>query len=574
MGFSVKVELLDPATDAVVDSVSANGVLPDVHKYISTLGFPFTDRDDKYTHDLYWNVDFMYQGILCSSDDINMSKNVCKFSPGISNAAHGNYCASDYLTLHEVDLASYDKKYGFYRNDLSTYARDKVTKVWEWGTTQGNGTIKSIGLGTITMPNTFQKEYPEDKMAWDRYPNPLVGVDGYTGPATREINSDSDPSGVSNELMVFPKGYSGSWQKGYYETAKNIVLWFSNESAVTLPDGTIIPQGWSAQQEDGTRKTRIYYRVVDKKWLYKYPMFMRMLTNAEKSSERIIFHPLALQRPVTVFQFKLYDGYIDIDSPSTLCYVSNDGTYIPRVLNNACAAFWVYKDKGEAPPDYDGYNIYTKYWNEYLFYVISGDIPTLQVIDTVSKIPGLATSQSTSACRWNGAILTEDLGMITRLYRSKSGYQYHLIEKRTLNGFHLVWRKVLPLTITSGSIVDPASVTFLPMYANGETYVYVQTYNAVKDVQVLLVLSAKTGEEVGYITRYMGRYSQTSYKGIGIFDVDDRESPFSLADCHTTVGNYQLELINNFFTAKAVLPRAIEKTEAYKMRITAEITLE
>ena len=45
MPAKVKVELINPTTEEVVESVSADGILPDVHKYISTFGFPYIVKD-------------------------------------------------------------------------------------------------------------------------------------------------------------------------------------------------------------------------------------------------------------------------------------------------------------------------------------------------------------------------------------------------------------------------------------------------------------------------------------------------------------------------------------------------
>lgn len=573
MPANVKVELINPSTDEVVDTVTADGVLPDVHKYISTFGFPHIRKETEGA-DLFWNSAFIFQGIMCNSEQVDGSKSKCTFKPCTDVTARGSYC-TDAFTITYDDIAykmgDLDKRYGYYNNTLSGNTLDSCVKVWEWDTANGNGNINSICLTTSQAAMTYNKDFPEDMVALPKtYIYPLTGITRYTRfPSTiPEIDSavdltDSDVF-ISSLIDVDLSSTDGA-KISFYETTKNIVFLKILSSDYIYNDITY-PAKRNEQQADGTYVTRVYYKIVDKKWLYKYrqPIFGSENTGNDED----VYHPIAAFRPEHIIANA--DGYIDINTGTSKVNFDSTNPVFYRVEDNAYAILGLNYDDGvrNNPIDYDA-NVYMNYFKKSRYYAISGDTPTLEVFDSLYNTP-IYGSGSTYASSRDEALFTRDRGVILRYYRSG---RYNFIEKRTLSGFNLVWRNDLGTTApTNTSFVAYSSSVIDQIYGAGKYYAIMYLYQGDNGSSsreaplVSAILDMDNGEIVGYATG--SPINTTSYKLVYY----DLESPFRLYYTqNSSAYDLNLAMYTNFFTMKCNLPRAIVKTADYKMRVTVEI---
>lgn len=574
MPAKVKVELINPSTDEVVDMIEADGILPDVHKYISTFGFPHIEKTDAGSN-LFWNSAFIFQGIMCNSEQVDGSKSKCTFNPCTDVTARGNYC-TDAFTITYDDIAyklgDLDKRYGYYNNTLSGNTLDSCVKVWEWDTANGNGNINSICLTTSQAAMTYNKDFPEDMVALPKTSvYPLTGITRHTyfpsiiPKIDSTANLGTNSGGLISSLIDVDLSSTDGAKISFYETTKNIVFLKILSSDYTYNDITY-PAKRNEQQEDGTYVTRVYYKIVDKKWLYKYRQSIFGSENTGDTYE--VYHPIAAFRPEHIIANS--DGYIDINTGTSVVNFDSTNPVFCRVEDNAYAILGLNYDDGvrNNPIDYDA-NVYMNYFLKSRYYAISGDTPTLEVFDSLYNTP-IYGSDSTYASSKEEALFTRDRGIILRYYRSG---RYNFIEKRTLSGFNLVWRNDLGTTSpTNTSFVAYSSSVIDQIYGAGKYYAIMYLYQGASGAsareapRVSAILDMDNGEIVGYATG--SPIGTTSYKLVYY----DLESPFRLYYTqNSSAYDLKLAMYTNFFTMKCNLPRTIVKTADYKMRVTVEI---
>ena len=580
MGFEVKVELLNPTTDEVVDSVTAQGVLPDVHKYISTLGFPHSDRGGLSHLQCFHNVDFIFQGIMCNSDTLDMSKSKNTFDPALDVIARGTNCTEAYTTTsvasgEATPLGAIDKRYGYYKPAASIANTNKVIKKWEWGTENGNGEINSIGLGMIPTALTYSKSLPTDIISTaTKAINPIVGCPLYYTelPAGRPVVDENKNYATSTESLnslidVELSGTDGRYI-AFYQTDKSIVFLTFITKDLTLDDMTFSSE-FNVLQEDGTYLTKVRYKKIDKKWIYRYNTIMGCTADYDTYDIRYL-HPLAALESRNIVMHP--DGILDINTGTETLILPSSGSSwgFYSVEDNAYVVFGSkYGKQGtDVPPDYaeSGYNIQTSSWTKIRFYAISGENPAVEVLDTV-------TSSSTSTnlnAQSNSLVFTKDKCIVDRLYSNTSSRKYNFVEKRTLSGNNLVWRLDLGLVPPEGlTLASDRYYRFL-FEGAGKKYCAMKLYNTLwSSFNIYTLFDLGTGAISGYLLGALRFYGHT------MFLAYDKEDPFRLAYTQNTA-HYDMKvcLYTNFFTAKANLPRTITKTNAHKMRVTATITAE
>ena len=574
MPAKVKVELINPSTNAVVDTVVADGILPDVHKYISTFGFPYIVKDTPGSN-LFWNTAFIYQGIMCNSEQVDSSKSKCMFKPCIDVTARGNYCTDAFtVTASNVTykMGDLDKRYGYYNNTLSGNTLDKCVKVWEWDQNNGNGNINSICLTNSPAAITYNKNFPEDIVALPATATyPLSGITRYSYFPTDVPQIDSVNNLATN---------SGDWIQSLinidlptsdkiacYQTTKNIVFLKSLDADYTY-NGTTYPAKRNEQQADGTYITRVYYKVIDKKWLFKYRQGIFGSENTGNDTE--VYHPLATYLSSHIVAHS--DGYIDINTGTS--QVSEDSFFF-NVEDNAYAVLGVSYDKrGANPPkDYDA-KVNTSYFFKSRYYVISGDTPALEVFDSVHSTPIFGTG-STNATGKTTSLFTKDKCVILRYYNTSSSRKYNFIEKRTLYEFNLVWRNTLSMTAPANtSFASVSNSAIDQIYGDGKYYAIMYLYtgknstNARTAPRASAIIDLASGAIVGYATGLNVDSSSYTLKHV-YYDI---ESPFRIYQMQNTSSyDMKLSMFTNFFTMKCNLPRQIVKTSDYKMRVTVEI---
>lgn len=574
MPANVKVELINPSTDEVVDTVTADGVLPDVHKYASTIGFPHTRRTAEGLA-LFWNSAFIFQGIMCNSEQVDSSKSKCTFKPFIDVTARGNYCTDAFTKTYDdiaYKMGDLDKRYGYYNNTLSGNTLDSCVKVWEWDTANGNGNINSICLTTPQAAITYNKDFPEDMVALPKTSiYPLTGITRYTSfpssiPKIDSVANLTDSADYITSLIDVDLSSTDGAKISFYETTKNIVFLKILGEDYTY-NGVTYPAKRNEQQEDGTYVTRVYYKIVDKKWLYKYRQPIFGSENTGDTYE--VYHPIATFRSSHIIANA--DGYIDINTGTSELNFGSENPVFCRVEDNAYAILGLRYDDGvrNNPIDYDA-NVYMNYFKKSRYYAISGDTPTLEVFDSLYNTPIHYDPATTYASSQEEALFTRDRCVILRYYRSG---RYNFIEKRTLSGFNLVWRNDLGTTApTNTSFVAYSSSVIDQIYGAGKYYAILYLYQGDSGAssreapRVSAILDMDNGEIVGYATG--SPMDITSYKLVYY----DLESPFRLYYTqYSSSYDLKLAMYTNFFTMKCNLPRTIVKTADYKMRVTVEI---
>lgn len=581
MPAKVRVELLNPSTDAIIDAVEANGILPDVHKYLSTFGFPHIQKPISSNDagiNLFWNSAYIFQGIMCNSEQLDNSKSKCIFKPCLDVTARGNYCTDAFtVTASNVvyKMGDLDKKYGYYNNILSKNSLDKCVKVWEWGTENGNGVINSIGLTNSPASVTYNKDFPEDIVSLPATATyPLSGITRHTSFPSSMPKIDStanlatnDASGLVSIIDVDLSSTDNAFITAY-ETSKNIVFLKIIAEDYTYNDVTY-PAKRNEQQEDGTYVTRVYYKVVDKKWLYKYRQPIFGSENTGDSKE--VYHPLATLLSEHIIAHS--DGYIDVNTGEEQFKFSSP--FFHNVEDNAYAVFsHSYGTRGaNAPSDYDA-NVYTAYFQKSKYYVISGDTPTLEVFDSVLSTP-IRNAGTSYATNYTTSLFTRDKGVILRYYNTSSSRKYHFIEKRTLYGFSLIWRNTLSMTAPDNTSFTAVSSSVIDQIYGGDKYyatVYLYTGKNSSSSRYAPRASAVLDMDTGNIVGYTNGLNIDTNITRCIHIYYDLESPFRLYYTQNSSSfDMKLSMFTNYFTMKCNLPRTIVKTSDYKMRVTVEI---
>ena len=538
MNCKAKIELIDPDTEEVKVEKAAKGIITNAYKYISTLGYPFTDRT-KYSVMTYYNADVIAQGCIAFNADLGSDENDTIFDFNNVKTAFGSRYTSD--------MSQYSTKYGAYRKDLSTYTDSVVEKVWEWGTQQGNGTIRSVALTHSSGADCFDTEYLTSDITVGNDYMPTLRC-----PFGDSVKIDGASTFSSNQQVITcPEIKTVNWYESrhprlnYYVTENNIIqLCTSNGNTnVTVKDA----------EGKETKQTKILYRVIPRKEISYYPLAIGGL---DKGTSKYL-HPLSRPEYADRDYVRLEDGWDGeiIINTGTCDLIEFDRS----TLSVEDSAFMVYLSRsdnaGSVNPD--GADAGASLYGRMITYVISGDTPTVSKYDSIYNSPLFVTATTSATYLGGNIVFTKDLGYIYNSYRGGDYPEYNYIAKRFLNNDELAWKINMSNTKNTSSYLN-----IFPCVDGAFEVPLTGTYPMINQVR-------KTSD--GSLLGYCRDYENHAYHWIK--DIDSSNIFLLVPDRgdSSTTSLCQVELMTNYLFCKINFDEDIVKTDKYKMRITVTI---
>lgn len=538
MNCKAKVELIDPDSGEVKEQKEARGIITNAYKYISTLGYPFTDRT-KYTVMSYYNADVIAQGCIAFKDALDSNEDATLFDFSNEKTAFGSRYTSD--------MSKYSTKYGVYREDLSTHTDSSVEKVWEWGTQQGNGTIRSIALTHSSGADCFDTAHPSSDITVG---NDYVPILRCPYGESVKIDGASTFSSIQNditcqEIKTVNWNESQNPRVNYYATERNIIqLCISNGNMnITVQD----------EEGNATKQTKILYRVIPRKEICYYPL---ALGGLDKGKSKYL-HPLARPEYNNRDYVKLEEGWdgeliINTGASSLLDFDRSR-------LSIEDSAFMIYlsESDNDGSVNPDGADVDASLYRRMTTYVISGDIPTVSKYDSVYKSPLFGTIATSATYLGSNMVFTKDLGYIYSRYRGSGYPEYNYIAKRYLNNDVLAWKIDMHNTKETSSYLR-----IFPSVDGAFEMPLTDTYPMVNQVR-------RTSD--GSLLGYCRDYENHAYHWIK--DVDKSNIFLLVPDrCNSSATSLcQVELMTNYLLCKITFDEGITKTDKYKMRITVTV---
>ena len=543
----IKVELINPVDNTIHESQEADGVITDVRKHLSTFGYPQTMRDSGITiSSSYSNV--FAQGCVAFSNKLGSSKSDCFFGLDDDLVAFGSrYTSESY---------SHSTKFGTYNREYEKADYKSFSKTWEWSEEHGNGKISSVALTHAAGAHFFDKGEQftvSGSIPGNDYTTLLGAITG------NSINIDGNQAFSSNQQYALMYCAQGEYYRGpsvyYYQTDKNIVQLVIKSLNV------------ETTTESGKKEyvTTLLYRVIDKKWCYKYKLFSSK-TNDAVYLGYTTHNPLSLPYLEDSSSPKLSDGF---DGELQI----NSGSAILRLTakNNMQVQDYAYvilfSVNNDTSPSENPDRKDERLTDRVVSFVITGDTPTVYKFDSVYKSPLNSIAQNSEGRSYISTfvIFDKEFNYIYTRYRgNRPAWRY--IAKRSLQSDAFIWKISIANDGTNGSgpsyLFSPDNNVFV-MRNKGGGDSSLRTYtNYLRRIS--------DGEIVGYSYGY-------DVPSRTILNSADSTSPFVLIpDMSTERDSYFWRPLikTNYLYCKADLPKSIEKTSSYKMRITVTCEFE
>lgn len=569
MNCHVKVELLNPADGSVAKSVEADGVITNVHKYLSTCGYPFINRTENVTLATMC-LDLTAGGCIAFENAQSTDENDYKFDLSDKKVAWG--------TRYSEDYSAFSSKYGALNKDLSSFNRRSFTKVWEWSESQGNGKINSIclthaaGAGAVdnTPPPNTTAAYT---MGNDGAPTIMCPTgNSVLGTEALQANTDymcsrsirpSDAYGVRPDVF-------------YYQTDNSIICLNIKSLNVETTDST----GKSVFRHT------FRYRRIDKKWMYKWEGGVLLSSREKNYCQHLLSYPIPLvdESGNETYLEGDWDGELTFDTTSEVKTMfggsnSSTGSDGVGVYLEDSFGFALFSKGIDYYLDDDGKKVDVGFADSsdvgltksnadaLVTYIITGETPYVKTFESHYRCALSQGRFHTTGYIDRGIIILKDFSYIYKSYRgTKTSYaKYNYIARRMLSEDTLVWKADL------GNIIS----TSLPL----KRFYWGSEYFCLPYVNIAGASSSSYSKGVYYTVR---KNSDGSVAGYFLDNIEDQvttnlvpkdDNLFILDSVgHTSVDyGFTSYLNTNYLWLKANLPTSVVKTSAYKMRITVKV---
>lgn len=540
MACTVKIELLDPPSGAVISSVEGKGVLTDAYKYLSTCGYPSSTPSD-WARRVFTDPDYSAGGLCCFEEAVlddspsrNLELPLAKKTAFASNKTNKS--------------SSYSKRAGVYMQDKSSKDYNTFTKVWEFDTDEGNGKISSVALTCVGGANAYDKEFTEQELSAGLRDN--ADFVAYGGPP-----SSNGLWGYSFDrpIVVFrPRFYdfcrNDRGCNAFYET----------------PSGKIVFLGFNFNAgygPGGGRLTEAVYRIVDKKWLYHFPFGVNL---AVSGTNKKSLSPLDLYGPTD----DIIDGRLSFETPETVNIYNLDRVFYE---GNSCVVLSARAGntrEASVVPNPDGID----YFEDGSFNAgrtvsafISGETPTVEMFDSVYASP--LWLEANGGQQWGvkeGMCFLKNKSYI--YYCADNGHPY--LACRYLENDTLVWYQSLADdTGRVNNVSDGEHCIIVPSFApDCFAYPYRQNGSSDNTKRIWQIREIDRPWVVRGYASYV--YKSMNTRMIGMYD----DSPVGVN--HVDGDANQISIKSGYAFTKATLSTPITKTSAHRMRVTVTVTLD
>ena len=575
MNSKVTLDFLDPNSDtAVFSSIELPFNLTNAYKYISTMGHPATARGSLGVESAtaarligahistVTNPEVCAGGLVCLGSDLT----------GKPFFDHKSQLVG-YGTRYSTDMSAISSKYGAKLINNTVMEPGHFRQAWEFATNQALGNIKSIALThqvgahaidnedfTTDMTLAVGKDF---SLLTDAQDAPCTVIDG-----TTPMNAGSG-SGVLRDMTLdhIKRFYAYNTSDS---TSLKMTFYYQTEKFVFLCRAVSI----NVQNSQNNYVTTFKYKKIAKDDINLYfdnstplPSFSKL--SCENSDSDEFYCDGSFEINSGTAQLRMVGG----SANSTQGYILRQYA----VQNCAYLAFPAFYS-GSAYPSYDnGYN--TSYTYAARIYFVSGDTPTVSMEDTVYKSPLGHCSSSNYGI--NGILFLEDKSFIvSRAY--STGSRYYFYRAKVANS-ELIWKVNLPSNVywRAACLLDTKDSFALvqPAVTTSNTVVYRCQIRNVSDGALegsaLYELPNSTDYALRYIERALGLVVKPSVSQSPFYFKSSEDSPFIISTrrgaTSTTGYNYSTVLKTNYVFGYAVLPNILEKTNAFRLRVTVDV---
>lgn len=538
MACKVTVELLDPTTGSVVESKSADGVLTNALKYLSNCGYPATEPSPQQMK-FFTNPDWVAGGLVCFEDAVLDDSKDNIILPLAKKTAFGSY--------YTASPSGYSPRCGAYVESAAKQDAEHFTKVWEFNESSGNGKISSIALTHRAGALAYDPEYTGNEWTGN------LSINSDYVACAKVLNGDTRLWGYDSSTLIvsFKPRFSEYCGRSYLE----------NTFYETEDKFVFLGFKYNIEQTSEGYRTEIVYKVVDKKWLYKFPFSILLNDNTNPLSTKRSSNPIDLYGPTD----EVIDGTFSIITPSSInngmlgrqCSDGNSMIVISSNVGNVAEGKCEYNPDGIDVRGRDINSIRVK------SFVISGAPPKVEEYDSVYASPMWQFSQgNTNESILSDRLFLKDRSYIYYCYNNQGCY----IARRSLASDALIWHVPLDFTGSDFSTVNNVMI-IEPYFARGCFGFPVKQNGSSSSTRRILQL--RSIEEPWVVKGYMSYvYKEWNARNIDYY----ADSPVCLN--HYEGDANQVMIKTGYAYTKATLAAPIIKTSAHKMRITVDVTLD
>lgn len=559
------IQLKNASSGTVVKNITLPAVITDFYKYESTSGFPFMSRYAHKASDSY-NAGFCANTAIVNASGIKLFKATLNESPHkFKTTIDDEYCGfatryTDAANAHQFsDKAGYMSDYAFSSIDFRKAEGERVKLMykWTWPANKGNGTINAVGTGHQAGVNAVDKDplftdfnAAASQVGMDFYQYGCLPVGNYDRPVSTAFLPNASENTMTSQNNQFYLSPFMHWRASvadrdfYYQTDANIVhIWFRTLNELN---------------ENNEYVSVACYRVINKKWMYKYCLGMAQG-----------MHPLntlnwyAGEDAFPDNEISINSGAYPLRVNITLARGANNGYSWPIVEDNAYCIFFADAGAPGLNPNPDGENPTWADARPQRCYVILGDTPELRVYNT--QYDSLLTCMDVHRYTYHSdpvlqaTLFCKDFSYIL-IYHVNNNQ--NLIIRRFLSGDSFVFKT----DIGAGAEMS-FGLCFLPAAGTG-TFCLYRHANTANYTLPGKICNISDGQQVAYAL--LGQANEGLVRSLTskILLDGNNDSPYKLTALVDGDTRFSSVLATNFLYAKANLPEPITKTSDYTLDIT------
>ena len=524
------IDYIDPADGTKIKPSSVKfGEVTDAYRYFSTLGYPGTERSlIKNTA----NPEACAGGIVCFENNIG-DEDFFKYN---------DKCVA-FATKYNTDAKTTDisSKYGKKLTDRTSLGRTKFSQTWEWGTTQGNGSIQSIALTNLMAFDLFSDE-------------PYVYTSGATtavGSDCRQIGSGLSDDAVNPDSSNYIDNNS-SYIHNRYSYYNNWNFNYSSFLPFYVTENNLIFVYLKSVEQSGSNYIHTFwYKRIPLKALQLYPEDWSFNKHMNLLTIPNLYNPQIEEFSGSFTYTSAYQFSAKLPAAS-----AGDNNYI--IENNGYCLFFNTYSASDTPDESWPAAWPSHYAVRYL--KITGDTPTVTVIDSVYNT-AIATSYGWDR-RSGPVIFLDDDSYVYSVQDGTDSYYAH----RKLQSNTLVVKKT--------TTIDTCNVGLSRTQPN---VIFLKTGNDSKNVYGKIINKSNLSD-TGYYFKcaYDDLFSGASVHGIQVRNSDKNPfflTMFSHGGSSAPQSPVQLYYTNYIFS-RFIFTTPIVKTSDFIMRITIEVDLE
>ena len=548
MHCKVTIDMLNPVTRVKEQqTVVQYGEITDIYKYLSNGGSPILKQNENYYRML--SPEICAGGLVCFE---NSYTDKLYFDCRNKLTAYGTKINAN-TALPSITL---NPKIGMKLTSETVLEPHHYSRTWEFGTTQGNGTIKSLALTHQGAAHAFDYSELSDSFSdtntetlYDQFT--VVG-DAATYLTPSNVNVINNTGSLTGSLTQF---INNTYLYSFY-TSKNYIF--------------CIYEGEHTEAQDYVDIT-FYIRRLPKRSVDYYASSVDGTYNRASQIPAYLSPEQAYDftRVLRVYKTDYDDAPIYNQRSSGKAFARSDNSFLAF-----CSAKLTTEHYSDETPLYSNLK-----YSKFTFYIFSGDncdITTYHMSNGCAALTG--TSTPTNAVTVAPFVITSDLKIIYWIFHS-SVSTTRTVYCRDIQTGTLLWSKYIQAFGNGANKYLASPLNDKNLVAVGQSFRYkrpgtTSTNAAMKFMYLDTNTGDYIGDSIGVVSTDLSSTGSKSdlYENEPNLQLQCEDSPLLLSFINS--GNICAALRINYMLARVNLVSPIVKTSDYIMQVKFEIFID